>query len=95
MPKKTERIGYDELTQAVRLNDAMAEVGNSINGIADNFNVDLKSLIHVGTQRVLMIENLAASGNVVFTKLLPTTLWMDGFFAAMHLMEQREDPDEK
>jgi hypothetical protein len=86
------KYGYDELTQAVRLNDAVLGAGRDIPEIAEGFGVDMDALTHVATQRALMSsEVMKISGAMPGGMLMQAAVgagWVDGFFAALHMLEQ-------
>jgi hypothetical protein len=84
------KYGYDELTAAVRSNDVASDLlGQNVNEIANGFGVEGGPLLHVASQRSIMAQQ-ASRGS---TSMALTVMFLDGFFAAMHLLEQDKPKD--
>jgi hypothetical protein len=87
---RTQPYGRDELTQAVRLNDAMSDaVQDGVGGLCAQFNVSEDDLTYVARQRARMLGEvigLPAEHRLVVAAL--PTAFTDGFFAALHMLEQ-------
>lgn len=88
--------GYDELTQAVRLNDAMSDA-HGIEETIRGFGLDEEALMHVVSQRTMRLEAALHRRSILnggqFQQAVLGSAWMDGFFAALHLLEQEEQDD--
>ena len=100
VPETAEAImkfGIEELTQAVRLNDISVDaMQQGLPEVAANMNVDVNALQHVASMRSLFsMELLRKEGLLgdspqrnLQTQAAFASTWCDGFFAALHAVEQ-------
>lgn len=86
------KITREEIYAAVRLNDASADLANGESFGIENMGVDMEAAQYVAMQRSKMI--LAASPEItpnVGAASALAAMWFDGFFAALHVIEQKGD----
>ena len=84
------KITRDEILAAVRKNDALADSREDLfQGIAD-LGVDMGAAQYVATQRSRMILMLSPEIPVsIGAQATLASLWLDGFTAALHAIEQQ------
>jgi hypothetical protein len=98
------KFGKDEISQGVRLNDAVAEAYDGMDGVAMSLDVDIGDLVYVMGQRTEMLVEGALTeiplsfddtppGMVIQALLMSS--WADGFFAALHMVEQAQDAEKE
>jgi hypothetical protein len=81
------KYGYDEITQAVRLNDSMSSI-QEIPEIFKSFDVDEDAAQKVAFARAEMVMATVPGAKDPFVKLACAASFLDGFAAALHMLEQ-------
>jgi hypothetical protein len=96
------KIGLDELSTAVGLNDAISDVlqtGNEdpVEAVARSLGVDVHAISRISFGRAMLVmegaaqqkEGLAHMSSEIVQLSMISAAWLDGFFAALHILEQR------
>jgi hypothetical protein len=84
------KITGEEIFAAVRMNDALADASQDLFKGIEAMGVDMESAQYCATQRARMI--LMASPEIrptVGAAATLASLWLDGFTAALHVIEQQ------
>src|SRR5262245_57439643 len=81
------KYGWDEITQAVRLNDSMGSI-QEIPEIFQSFEVDNEAAQKVAFARAEMVIQTVPGPKNQFVKIACAASFLDGFAAALHMLEQ-------